>query len=205
LYYTDLQYFPNINYINTLYRGSSAHFLSNTLFKKSTFRNRIQLPSSNGVVVLSIPIKGGRGVHLPYGEVEIDYKTNWQENHFRTISTIYGSSPYFQFYELELSTLYHTRIEKLFSWNFKCLELFLKFSKMSNMVQIKTVSDVPYESLLPDNLSHDLESQPFEFPEYEQVFQEKIGFLPNMSCLDLLMNLGPDAAGYIQDLTNKLH
>ena len=42
-----------------------------------------------------------------------------------------------------------------------------------------------------------------DFPPYQQVFSERTGFMPNLSCLDLLMNLGPDTQKYIQDLTNK--
>jgi hypothetical protein len=43
------------------------------------------------------------------------------------------------------------------------------------------------------------------FPPYQQVFMDKTGFQPNMSCLDLLMNMGPDSSRYILDLSNKLH
>lgn len=32
---------------------------------------------------------------------------------------------------------------------------------------------------------------------YSQVFDEKYGFVPNLSILDLLFNLGPEARGYL--------
>lgn len=165
----------------------------------------MQVASSTGVLTLSIPLKGGRSVKLPYGEVEIDYKANWQDLHFKTIKTVYGSAPYFQFYAPVLSDLYANKIERLFEWNINCLECFLKLSKMSNMIQYSiqaTIEEKMNFTLVKHNL--DLNDE-LELLPYEQVFSKKTGFKPNMSCVDLLMNLGPDSGKYIMDLTNKLH
>ena len=35
---------------------------------------------------------------------------------------------------------------------------------------------------------------------YNQVFMEKHGFIPNLSILDLLFNLGPESVDYLTDL-----
>lgn len=204
MYLIDLQYFPNIYYISTLYRCKSIVFIGNEQFKKSTFRNRMDIPSSTGVLSLSIPIKGGRSVKLPYEEVEIDYKTAWQQNHLRSINTIYGNAPYFQFYLPILQALYNTKVDKLFNWNLKCLDTFLKLSKMSNLIQYSVYlhsDDKTSNNFESSEIGPDLH---MEYHKYEQVFIDKIGFKPNMSCIDILMNLGPDTLKYIQDLTNKL-
>ena len=165
----------------------------------------MQVASSSGVLTLSIPLKGGRSVKLPYSEVEIDYKANWQDLHFKTIKTVYGSAPYFQFYAPVLSDLYAKKIERLFEWNINCLDLFLKLSKMSNMIQysIHLVNvEKPNSSVDKRNIDS---YKGLDLLPYEQVFSKKTGFKPNMSCIDLLMNLGPDSGKYIMDLTNKLH
>lgn len=205
MYYSDLQYFPQINYIYTLYKSSSIEFVSSEMFIKSSFRNKMEVPSSAGVLKLSIPIKGGRAVRLPYGEVEIDYTSDWQENHFRTISSVFGSSPFFRFYSPQLDDLYSKKEERLFDWNLKCLDIFLRLSKMSNMIQYQVLHQKVGLDDFISNESVFSSDNRFENPPYEQVFSNKIGFKPNMSCLDLLMNLGPDSGRYIQDLTNKLH
>jgi len=206
MYISDLQYFPNIYYINTLYKLSSFTFISNQPFKKSTLRNKTFLAGPNGVQSLSIPIKGGRGVKLEYGQVQPDNRTDWQTNHFRAIKTIYGNSPYFLLYENSLKELYSSRPKYLFEWNLSCLEYFIRFGKMTNMIQINysnlLLTDMEsVESSIKEDFIHDEQA----FPPYQQVFMDKTGFQPNMSCLDLLMNMGPDSSRYILDFSNKLH
>ena len=205
MYSLDLEYFPSVNSIINLYKLGVVCFSSIEPYKKSTFRNKMQVASSTGTLTLSIPIKGGRSVNLPYGEVEIDNKTNWQDLHFKTIKTVYGSAPYYQFYAYVLSDLYTTPFNRLFDWNFKCLDTFLKLSKMTNMIQASicdTNEKIPESLFFLENveLNNGLELFP-----YPQVFSKKTGFKANMSCIDLLMNLGPDCGKYIVDLTNKLH
>jgi len=200
LYLTDLQYFPDINYIITLLKGEKFTFLTRSRFQKSTLRNKMLLPGSNGLVRLSIPIKGGRGVKVPYGEVEIDNTQEWQKDHIRTITSIYGNAQYFQFYEMGLKELYDVKATKLFEWNLRCLSYFLEHSKMSNLIQID-VSEENIEMSIIQSVNH----SPFDIPHYGQVFMDKIGFQSQVSCLDLLMNLGPDCCTYMHDCLNKLN
>lgn len=39
-----------------------------------------------------------------------------------------------------------------------------------------------------------------DFPPYSQVFNDRLGFVPNVSILDLLFNLGPETKRYLQQL-----
>jgi len=158
------------------------------------------LPGSNGLVRLSIPIKGGRGVKVPYGDVEIDNTQEWQKDHIRTITSIYGNAPYFQFYEMGLKELYDVKAIKLFEWNLMCLSYFLDHSKMSNLIHYD-VSEENFEMGIIPSVNQGL----FDIPYYGQVFMDKIGFQSQVSCLDLLMNLGPDTNKYLKDASNKLH
>jgi hypothetical protein len=41
-----------------------------------------------------------------------------------------------------------------------------------------------------------------EIPFYNQVFQEKKGFIPDLSILDLMFNEGPNAINYLRDWNN---
>ena len=165
----------------------------------------MDIPSSTGVLTLSIPIKGGRNVKLPYRDVEIDFTSDWQQKHFRTITSVFGSSPYFQFYRNALEELYSQKVERLFDWNLKCLDIFLSMSKMSNMIQFQVLGQgAVIDHVFSENDVFSTYNY-FENPRYEQVFSDKIGFKPNMSCLDLLMNLGPESGKYIHDLVNKLN
>ena len=44
-----------------------------------------------------------------------------------------------------------------------------------------------------------------EFKEYVQVFGNKFGFLPNLSILDLLFNLGPETKTYLNSIKLDLN
>jgi hypothetical protein len=143
----------------------------------------MEVPGSNGVVKMSIPIKGGRGIKVSYADTQIDPGSGWQETHFRTISSIYGNAPFFPFYQNGLRALYSADLTNLFAWNILCLDFFVKNAKMSNLIQFNVAEQEDDEI---------------------QVFSDRIGFIPNMSCLDLLMNLGPDCSTYMHDCLNKL-
>ena len=201
MYTTDLQYFPNLIYIFTLLKARSIIFSGERRYEKGSFLNKMELAGSNGALKLSIPIKGGRSVALPYKEVQIDYKTDWQTNHLRTISSIYGNAPFYPFYENDIRVLYGSKVTNLFQWNLQCFDFFLRKAKMSNLIQyqIENPVDQPTEKTRPI-----LTTDAYSLPPYSQVFGERIGFIPNMSCLDLLMNLGPDTATYMNDCLNKL-
>ena len=159
---------------------------------------------ANGLINLSIPIKGGRSVKTAYSNVEIDYKVDWQKSHLRSIASIYGNAPYFEYYKSDLEHLYKCREVNLFKWNLKCFDFFMSRSKLSKMMDFGVLYDNFKEGDLIRELGDDF-SGSLPLPMYPQVFSDKIGFQSNVSSLDLLMNLGPESASYIQEASNKLH
>lgn len=198
---TDLQYFTTINSYIDLVKAGYIHFHPEHIFRRSTFRNRMMVPASNGIIQLSIPIVGGRSCKLPYNEVIIDYKSNWQRNHFHTLATVYGNSPWFTHYRAELETLFSQSPIYLFEWNMMCLDWVIKKTKLTQKIIIHRdeISDItPYSDkvdfYLPSNYAA---SEKGPFLEYPQVFIDKIGFKANMSILDLIFNEGPNTINKI--------
>lgn len=193
----DLQYFPCINAISDIVNADGVCFNVSLGFKKSSFRNRLVLPGANGIVALSIPLDGGRSVKLPYDEVRIDYSFCWQRDHFRTLESIYGNSPYFFQYKNELNEIYHRQIKLLVDWNLSCLNWFFSKIKVDPPIFVDSIQQKEplmirerNDFYLPSNHKSP-DRGPFE--KYPQTFEDKIGFQPNMSVLDMLFNLGPRA------------
>ena len=182
--------------------ASSVLFDRKSLFKKSSFRNRMMLAGPKGPVTLSIPIIGGRNIKVPYGEVQIDYKTDWQKNHYRTIETLYGKSPWFDQYKPSLMILFDTRIEFLFEWNMACFEwITQKINiKSSIIVDVEPSTSIQNVVIKVDIFTPGNYSNLFAIPliKYQQVFQDQTGFLANLSTLDLLFNEGPFAKNKIE-------
>jgi len=171
-------------------------------FKKSSFRNRMILAGPKGPIALSIPIIGGRNIKAPYGQVRIDYKTDWQKKHYRTIETLYGKSPWFDQYKPTLKNLFDTRVEFLFDWNIACFEwitqkINLKRTILVDVDPFTNIQDVviKVDVFTPANYSN-----LFAIPlvKYPQVFEDRTGFLANLSTLDLLFNEGPFAKHKIE-------
>lgn len=191
-----LYYFPCINAFAVMIQQPKLLFDLSLPFKRSTFRNRTIIAGATGPITLSIPIIGGRSIKLPYKEVEIDYTNNWQRDHFRTLCTTYGNSPFFMFYKDELENIFEQKPKYLYQWNQLCIEWLLKKLKLE--VSIETDEQYNFKSndliqlieFLPQNYSSISNKV---FLKYNQVFEDKTGFLPNLSVLDLLFNEGPQS------------
>jgi hypothetical protein len=189
-----LYYFPCIPVFAELIAQPKIIFDDVLLFKRSTFRNRTIIAGANGIIQLSIPIVGGRSVNLPYKEIQIDYKSEWRRDHFRTLTTVYGNSSFFLFYKDELLALYEKKPNSLFEWNLICLQWVLKKLKLEIPISAENrgfenlASDAPIEQYLPNNYSAVTD---LGYLKYPQVFEDKIGFKPNLSILDFLFNAGP--------------
>jgi len=155
------------------------------------------LAGPNGPLSLSIPIVGGRNIKVPYGEVVIDNKKDWQKNHYRTIETLYGKSPWFHQYQPELMILFENRFEYLFEWNLACFKwmlkkLNIKLTILDHHMPSHGVEEIIFkeDSYSPSNYSFVENKLLIKYP---QVFEDRTGFLANLSTLDLLFNEGPFA------------
>jgi hypothetical protein len=201
-----LYYFPCIPVFAELIAQPKIIFDDVSLFKRSTFRNRTIIAGANGIIQLSIPVVGGRSVNLPYKEIQIDYKTEWNRDHYRTLSTVYGNSPFFMYYKDELLAMYEQKPNSLFEWNLTCFHWVLKKLKLEIPISIENRpsenlgSDTPIERYFPNNYDAFADAG---YLKYSQVFEDKIGFKPNLSILDLLFNAGPQTKSLLQVFNTK--
>jgi hypothetical protein len=165
------------------------------------------IAAADGPIQLSIPVVGGRSIKSIYREVEIDYKSNWQRDHFRTLCTAYGNSPFFLFYRDELEQLFQQKTRLLHEWNLLCLEWVLKKIKIHLLIvndissQNEDIYSVRADRYSPQNYTIDSSKVDVS---YQQVFEEKTGFLPNLSILDLLFNEGSHSKQVLLNIFTKL-
>jgi hypothetical protein len=147
-------------------------------YQKGSFRNRCHIAGPNGVQRLSIPLVKGKHNQMPIKEVRIAYDEPWQVRHWRSIRTAYGNAPYFEHYADDLAPHYEKHYTFLFDLNLELLRLVLQ-QKLGWQGEI-----VLSTSYIPADLPKDLPQQ------YPQVFEDKHGFLPDLSILDLLFCCG---------------
>jgi len=194
---TESQYFPPISSIKISFQYTHIGFPVYERFKKMSFQNRCIIPTANGLTTLSIPLAGGRENNLPLSEVRIDNSQRWQIRHWRTITSAYNRSPFFEFYEPTLDLLFQTRYELLHDWNKATLtwiskQYGLKLFQEDLMNELEGIDATP---VLPRNYQDPILIN--ELPKYQQVFIDRLGFMPNMSCLDLLFCMGKNSASLL--------
>lgn len=170
-------------------------------YQKQSYRNRCDIANDRGLHTLSIPVKhnGKSKGRNTYADVKIDNKYAWQRQHWRTLQTAYRTSPFFEFYEDEISVLYTQEYDNLLDYNLKTIEVIcdcLQMEMPTNKTEIyhKTlVNDIDGRDLISAKNKVDVNFEP-----YVQVFSDRNGFIENLSILDLLFNEGTNALTYLQ-------
>jgi hypothetical protein len=155
------------------------------------------IASSTGPIALSIPIVGGRNCKKFFDEVEIDYKSDWQSLHLKSICAAYGKAPWFSHYHIELKDLYSRRISSLAAWNLSCIEWVNKKLKIHDKLNLQSIKPSDESQIInkvdlykPSNYTQFKLDPSFKYP---QIFEQRHGFHVNLSILDLLLNEGPNA------------
>lgn len=166
-------------------------------FHKQFYFNRCVIYGANGALKLSVPIIHNHE-RTPLKNVSIFYGQNWRTIHWRSIQAAYRRSPFFEYYEDSFRELYAgEEIGKLADWNIKLFNMVNKLLKIETNISFTESYQKVYENA-SDYRSLNLPGQQALIPgvkeiKYQQVFQEKYGFLSNLSIIDLLFCEGNHA------------
>jgi hypothetical protein len=194
------QYFPPLSSFIYLYKEKHIGIPLYEKFRKMGFQNRCMIPTSNGVSILSVPLRGGRDANRLLTDVMIDNSQRWQTRHWRTLTAAYNRSSFFEFQADELRVLYETRFDLLYEWNLACLTWLLKgFGRSGTRVDLvseKGAGEVRGRVLAKQHTDQGLVK---DLPVYQQVFGERQGFIPNMSSIDLLFCVGKEGLTLFSD------
>jgi len=187
---------PIIQYV-ALVKADKIIFEVEDNYQKQTYRTRCYIYSPNGKQLLNIPIKNANSKQKTK-DVVIDYSFNWQKQHLKSIEAAYRSSPFFEYYEDEIKTIFETKPRFLLDFNLKCQELLVELLQLDTTISKTTTYEKEpnikdFRSLASAKLKFD-----FKFDVYTQVFTEKHGFIENLSILDLLFMEGTNASTYLE-------
>ena len=168
-------------------------------YAKQTYRNRCIIFGANGAVILTIPVKKKEGEKTLVKDIKIDYDTDWRRLHWRGITSAYNSSPFFEFYRDIFEPFYSKKYNFLVDY---CFTLTSEILKQIN-IKAEPVLSREYSFAGNDTVFQDFRElihpkteikndDTFHPIKYQQVFSEKWGYIPNLSILDLLFNVGPE-------------
>ena len=194
-------YFGPVSQYVAISKIAKIIFENEDNYQKQTYRNRMYVYGANGKLLLNIPVKhtGGKKQHQKYEEVKIENSFNWQKQHWKSLQTAYRTSPFFEFYEDEFRPLYEEKFDLLMDFNYRCTELALECLQLEpETSKTEEFYREPKGVVNGRFLVNAKNENPPELEPYNQVFQEKFGFLNDLSIVDLIFNLGPAAGHYLE-------
>ena len=200
-----LTYLGNILYYAHLIQGEST-IDQHSHYIKQTYTNRCSILTANGVQDLTIPIIKPKE-KTPIKEIRISEHDNWQQLHWRTIQSAYNSSPFFEYFCDDYAPFYAKKYDFLLDFNLeiqqKTLEL-LNFTKIDFSLSDSYIETTNFNTT---DLREVINPKKFNVTLYKnlstpyyQIFDQKFGFTPNLSIIDLLFNMGNEARIYLKNL-----
>ncbi len=199
------QYLPPIQFFSKLIQYPTVFIEQQEHYKKGSYRNRCEIATANGVLALSIPLQKGKNEQQPIRAVRIAYHEPWQRLHWESIRSAYGKAPFFEFYVDALKPFFHEPHEFLFDFNGALLQLLLQLLPLHPNLELTPRYEkqpppevLDFRDALSPKAHRKREDPDFQPQRYAQVFEEKHGFLPNLSILDLLFCTGPEAISFLQ-------
>lgn len=198
---SSLMPFPNIFWWCKMIDALPVKWELHEHFQKSTYHNRYYIAGANGVLQMSVPIDGGREHKFPMKDVRISYQEDWQKRHWRTLVSAYNRAPYFEFYADGLRKVFAEKYDRLADFNLATIH----WLKQQLTVFFQEENTAFYEKKFPKDVTdlRDMKQRiengaNCDFPVYYQVFQERTGFHPNLSMLDLLFAEGKYAGEWLR-------
>jgi hypothetical protein len=200
-YIIEIQFFAPVYVFKILIKEKHIKIEQYERFKKMSFRNRCIILGANGLVSLTVPIEGGREQKALIRDVKIDNSEPWPRTHLRSLVSAYSKAPFFEYYFREIEVLLNSNEKFLFDLNLKIISFLIKSLKINTSIELTSECRLEYsnandmrDKILPKNFQKDKEHWK---PKYFQVFEDKWGFQPNLSILDLLFCEGPNAANLL--------
>lgn len=192
-------YFPSISNFAVMAQSDRIIFEMEDNFQKQTNRNRMYIYSPNGIQLLNIPVKHSKdGLPQKTKDVKLETTFDWQKQHYKSLEAAYRNSPFFEFFEDDIRPIFEQKHTFLMDLNLKTIEIVSKCLRMP--FEINTTAEYLQNPIETDyrNLA-DGKKDTNQFESYPQVFEEKFGFLNNLSVLDLLFNEGNHAMTYLKN------
>lgn len=191
-------YFPSISHYVAILKADNIIFEMHDHFQKQTNRNRTYIYSPNGIQLLNIPVKHVKEKHQFTRDVRIENDFGWQKQHFKSLEAAYRSSPFFEYFEEDILTVFQKKYTFLMDLNLHT------FSVVNACLDLKIETSITqdYEHKLNNSIDFRILAQGKKdnnkFDYYTQVFGDKYGFINNLSILDLLFNEGRYALDYLR-------
>ncbi|MBO3116649.1 WbqC family protein [Winogradskyella sp. DF17] len=190
-------YFPNIAHFLAMYKANTVHLEVCDNYQKQTYRNRTEIYGANGKLSLTVPVIYSQTNRKQYKDVQIFNSEKWQQQHLKSLTAAYSTSPFFEYYIDDLMPLFTRSFTYILDLNLLSIEFLQNALQLDvSLKHTKTFEKTTKELRDRRHLVNPKEATIFLTP-YTQVFSNKHGFISNLSILDVLFNEGPATELYL--------
>lgn len=215
-------YLPWAGYFSKILQGDIFVLLDQVQYSKNSVINRNVIKTPQGSFFLSIPIEK-KFYHEKIKDVLLPQENKWAIKHWKSIETNYSRAPFFNSYKDFFSKHFSSSPKKLVDFNEKMIRYLIKELKIEVEIRRSSelkVPDVKASDLLLSIVEvlggstyisgpggreylHEpafnernvkVEYTNYPNPSYPQLFGD---FLPRLSVIDLLFNVGEKARKYL--------
>ena len=196
--------FGPVQWYQKLHRADHVEIEQWESFQKQTYRNRCVIATTQGMQALTVPVVRGESPLIK--DIRISDHGNWRHLHWNALQSAYGDSPFFDYLQDDIRPFFEKKWEYLLDFNEAIRFTICGLLDIHPNVSL-TADYSPFSFLLPPsskndyreaiNPKHPAPDPDFQPKPYYQVYQQKHGFLPNLSILDLLFNMGTEGIFYL--------
>ncbi|MDE7154660.1 MAG: WbqC family protein [Muribaculaceae bacterium] len=169
---------------------------------KSTHRTTIA--DVNGEMKLTLPISKPESLtRATWNDIRISDHGQWWHLHLTALESAYGRTPFFEFYIDKFTPFFNNEaVEKY--------ETLVNYDQGHENVisEILGIKPPEYKTLNRDDYNNATDfsrTDPnFDTPPYYQVRADRLGFIPDLSIVDLIFNLGPESPLLLKKITDNI-
>ncbi|NDV58019.1 WbqC family protein [Bacteroides sp. 519] len=187
-YLAPIEYYSKLLHANKIFIEQHDHYI------KQTYRNRCNIAGPGGIQALTVPIVRPDTLKCPMKDIRISDHGNWRHLHWNAIESAYNNTPFYEYYKDDFRPFYEQSYTFLADFNEELCQLICK------------LIDIDVDMERTKEYKTDFAANEYDFREtihpkknstsvttpYYQVFEARHGFLPNLSIIDLLFNMGPE-------------
>ena len=193
-------YLPPVAWFHFLMKYETVLIEQHETYPRQTYRNRCEILTEKRVMPLSVPVTKVHGNHTKSRDILLNFSEPWPRNHWRAICAAYQNSPYFLYYRDALHQQMSKSHSNLLEFNRELILLLCEWLDINKDFRYtESYARYPDDSIDLRNMTPKQKWYKGKLSRYIQVFSERHEFAENLSIIDLLFNLGPDAAGYLKE------